>query len=112
LIVGQFHHVEETVVATADVENIHLAIVLAGNWLKLEDARELALERAVMVEGPPLHDLDGPVSPGHAARQPNFSITATSNAPEQLMIGNGRRLQVFRRAKLRWDLWFGIAFDN
>ena len=63
LVVGQFHHVIEAVVAAADVEDVHLAVVPAGDRFELEDALELALERPVVIEGLAVDDLDRAEAP-------------------------------------------------
>ena len=82
LIVGQFHHVIETILVPSDVENIHLAVVGAGDRLELLDAVEFPFERAVVLEGVAINDFGRPVRAHHVAGQPDFAIAPAANAAD------------------------------
>ena len=73
--VRQFHHVVEKSrgVVAADMEDVHLAFVRAGDRLELLDAVELAFVRAVMVEGCAIDDL-------HRAKRP-MALRASQTSP-------------------------------
>src|SRR5258708_7490133 len=92
LIVGQFHDVVEVagLIVAADVEDVDLTVVRAGNRLKLLDALEFPFERPVMLEGAAINDFDGAISAHDISRQPDLAVTAAAYFLQQLVVGNGR----------------------
>ena len=89
LVVRQFHHVVKAAVVAADVENVHLAVVQAGNGFEPPDAFKLALERPAAPEGVPINNFNRAKGARGAARQPNVAVTAVADPAEQLVIRNG-----------------------
>jgi hypothetical protein len=70
------------------VEQVHQAFVRTGNRFVLLDAGELALERPLVLEAAPMHDLHRATNPKRIARQPHFAITAAADAPQQFVVGD------------------------
>src|SRR5215469_1206355 len=65
--------------------------MLPGNALKLLDAFELTLERALILEPMPPHDFGrSQRASGLAASQPDLAITAAADLPQQFVIRNRR----------------------
>ena len=74
------------------MEERKLARVFARETFEMLEAFELALERALVLEGVPPHDLDGTQDPGGAARKPDIAVRTTANAPKEFVVRDGRRL--------------------
>lgn len=91
-VVGQFHDVVERAGAQlADVEQRQLPGLAQDGLLEPGDAGQLALERPVIGEAVPPHDLEGAPDTGHRAGQPDFAVTAATNGAEQFEVGDVRR---------------------
>src|SRR6266571_2806333 len=88
--VGQLHDVEEIAFTAPDVKQRQLAGMFTGETLEALNAFELALERAVVLECVPPHDLHRAQDARRAARQPHLAIRTAANAPEKLVVRNGR----------------------
>ena len=58
--------------------------------VELQDALELALEGAFVVEILAIDDLDRPQRPGHAPRHPDLAIGAATDLAENIVIRNAR----------------------
>src|SRR6476659_6487118 len=86
--IGQFHHVVETALASPDVENVHLTFVGTGNGCEVTDAFELPLVWAVIIESSPRNDFHRAVFAQDAAGQPHFTVGATADPLEKLVIGD------------------------
>jgi hypothetical protein len=86
LVIRQLHHVIKVFFAAADVEDVHLALVLARNRFELLDAFELALERPIPIERTAVNDLHGPEGASDTPRQPDLAVGATPNPSDQFVI--------------------------
>ena len=92
--VGQLHDVEEIAFTAPDVKQRQLAGMFTGETLEALNAFELALEGAVVFKRMPPHDLHRAQDARRTARQPHFAIRTAADAPEKLVIRDGRRLGV------------------
>ena len=90
-VVGQFHDVVEAVLGAADVEDVELALVAAGNRLEPLDAGELALEGPVVIESAAADDLHRAPSAEDVAGEPDFAVAALADAADERVIGNRKR---------------------
>ena len=91
-VIRQLHHVVEVAGGRvdADVEEVHQAIVRAGDWLEAADAGKFAFVIAGVREGGAVDHLDGAEGVEGVAGQPDFAKGALADAAEELVIRNGR----------------------
>ena len=103
-VVGQFHDVVKAIRAAANLEDVELALVAAGNRLEALHARELALERTVVVEGAPVNDLHRAVNAEDIPGEPDLAVAALADAPDERVIGdrNGRNVACCARRRVAW----------
>jgi len=82
--VGQFHDVIETTrfVVLADVKNVQLAGVRAGDRLEALDALKLPLEGPGIGETTPVDNLHRAALTEHIACEPHFAVTAVADQPD------------------------------
>jgi hypothetical protein len=92
-IIRQFHHVIEIsrLVVAPDLEDVHEALMRAGDRLELLDAAELALEMFRPLEGGAAHHLHRAPGADNTSRQPHFAVAALANAAEEFVIGDDWR---------------------
>ena len=92
LIVGQLHHIVETIfrIIPPNLQHIDETLVDSRDGFEFLNAFVLALERPRVVELVPMDDFDGAEGAHHAAREPHFAITARANFMEQLVIRDRR----------------------
>src|ERR1043166_9283376 len=92
-VVRQLHHVVKVPVCVIapDVQNVHLTVVAAGNWLEPLDAVELAFVGTIVGKAPPGNNFDRAIRPHNIPRQPNLAIAAAADLADQLMVRDGRR---------------------
>jgi hypothetical protein len=76
------------------VQDVHLAVVQARDWLELADALELAFVRPVVFEAVAMDDLHGAQLAEDILGQPHLAVAAAPDAAEQLVVGNSRGLRV------------------
>src|ERR1041384_4417027 len=105
-VVRQFHYVIKKARTQAHVQNGDLAGIGTGDRLEAFDALELALERAAVVEGRAMNDLQRDPRAGHVAREPDFSIRAAADRAQQLIVGDGQRTSNRRDDLIRH--WSGV----
>ena len=92
-IITELHHVViegDAVRAAADVEDVHQARMVPGNGLELQDALELPLEGALVVEILAVDDLDGTQRAGDAPRHPHLAVCPAADLAEDIMVRDAR----------------------
>ncbi len=72
--VRQFHDVIEIVLGTADLEDVHQALMRAGDGLEALDPAELAFEGAIVLENVAIDELDGAEGPESVPGEPDFAV--------------------------------------
>src|SRR6185369_4222280 len=90
-IVGQLHDVVEAIQATANVQDVELTFVRAGNRLEALDAGQFALEGTIIVKRAAVNDFHGTINTKGATREPDFAIAAFANAADQRVIRDWSR---------------------
>src|SRR5262249_33755234 len=92
LIVGQLHNVVEVtgLFVAADVEDIDLAFVCAGNRFEFLNAFELALKGPVVRKVRAIDKFDGAICAHEVSGQPDPTVAAATDRPQQFVIRNGR----------------------
>ena len=108
--------------AAADLEDVELALVAAGYRLEALHAGELALERAVVVEGAPINDLHRAVNAKGVPGQPDLAVAALADAADERVIGDGNGWNVARAGTGGWRggaprgldgrQWIGIGHEG
>src|SRR5687767_885702 len=86
-IVRQFHHVVKVAlsVVPADLKHIHQPLVRAGDRFEFLNADKLALKRTLALESRSIDYLHRPKGADNAAGEPDLTVTARANAPDQLV---------------------------
>ena len=110
LVIAQLHDIvkEAPALVDAHLEDVDETLVGAGDGLKSADTRQFALERVLVGEGAPGDDLDRPVHARHAAGQPNLAVTAASDAPEQFVVRDRRKREVWLALAVLSVGWLGL----
>src|SRR5437870_1816163 len=77
-VVGQLHDVIKATggVVSPDVQDGNQTGMRPRNRLEFLDAKELAVERAALLETVPPDDFDGAIRTHYISAQPNFAIAA------------------------------------
>jgi hypothetical protein len=77
------------------MEDMHKAGMVPGNRLELPDAIEFPLERAVEFKILAADDFDGAHGSRDAAGEPDFAVTAPTDAAQDFVVRNARRFGSF-----------------
>ena len=92
-IVPELHHIiveGGTVGAAPDVEDVDKRVVVAGDGFKFQDALELALEGALVVEVLAPDDFHGTHGTRDAARHPHLSVGSAADLAQDVMVRDVR----------------------
>jgi hypothetical protein len=68
------------------MQDIHLAFVEARNGLKTLNSGKFAFEGPVGLKPVSIDDLDRAVSADHVAREPDLTVAAGADSPEELVV--------------------------
>jgi hypothetical protein len=83
----------------------------AGDRLKSLDPGQFPLIGPVVIEAAPINDFDRAKVAVSALRQPNFPVTAATDAPEQVVFGDKRRLKDVRAGNIPLCPWREISHE-
>src|SRR5262249_26061415 len=98
LVVAELHDVVEIplIFVDADLEDVDKPLVQARNRLIFSNAGEFSLERALIVKGTAVDDLDGPIYSHLGAAKHDLPVTAPANATQQFVLGDDNRRRGLR----------------